>query len=196
MERVSIVGCPGSGKTTLARELARRLDLFHLELDSIFHQPGWQPLPRDEYRRRVEAALAASPRWVCDGNYRSGLGGLVQSLADTVVWLHPPRSFVMRRVVARTLRRAVTREELWNGNREPFTNFYRWNPEKNVMRWAWVHHPIYRSEYGRCSRDGEWSHLTVVRLDSQHAIDEWLRDVLGPDEEAQRRGGLQRRGLG
>jgi adenylate kinase family enzyme len=39
--RVSILGTSGSGKTTLARRLAAALDLPHLELDAVFHQPGW-----------------------------------------------------------------------------------------------------------------------------------------------------------
>ncbi|MBT8194426.1 MAG: AAA family ATPase [Acidimicrobiia bacterium] len=38
MERIAVVGPPGSGKTTVARELADRLHLPHIELDSIFHR--------------------------------------------------------------------------------------------------------------------------------------------------------------
>ena len=42
--RVSIVGNAGSGKSTLAQALAACLDVPHIELDALFHQPGWQPL--------------------------------------------------------------------------------------------------------------------------------------------------------
>ena len=83
----------------------------------MFHQPGWEPLPEDEFRRVVEAA-AAGDSWVMDGNY-SAVRPLVWARADTVVWLDLPRRTVMRQVIWRTLRRAVTRQELWNGNREP-----------------------------------------------------------------------------
>ncbi|WP_447943576.1 hypothetical protein [Microbacterium aurum] len=38
--------------------------------------------------------------------------------ADAIVWIDHPRRVVMRRVVGRTIRRALTREELWHGNRE------------------------------------------------------------------------------
>jgi adenylate kinase family enzyme len=44
MQRVSVVGSSGSGKTTLAAQIARCLGAPHLELDSVFHQPGWEPL--------------------------------------------------------------------------------------------------------------------------------------------------------
>lgn len=45
MQRLSVVGNSGSGKTTIAAELARLIGAPHLELDSVFHQPGWVPPP-------------------------------------------------------------------------------------------------------------------------------------------------------
>ncbi len=119
MRRVSVVGNSGSGKSTLARELALVLGVPYVELDSLFHQPGWVPLAEDEFRRVVGAA-AAVDGWVMDGNY-SAVRPIVWTRADTVVWLDLPRRTVMRQVVWRTVRRAVTRQELWNGNREPLS---------------------------------------------------------------------------
>ncbi len=66
--------------------------------------------------------------------------------------------------VLRTLRRFLTREELWNGNREPLSNFWRWDPERNVLRWAWTSHPRNRERYEQSSADGSWGHARVVRL--------------------------------
>ena len=131
MRRVSVVGNSGSGKSTLATSLAVVLGVPHLELDGVFHQPGWVPLPEDEFRRAVAAAVAGDG-WVTDGNY-STVRPLVWARADTVVWLDLPRRTVMRQVVWRTLRRAVTRQELWNGNRESLRNFLTWAPEESVI---------------------------------------------------------------
>ena len=50
MHRVSVVGNSGSGKTTVAAELARLIGAPHLELDSVFQQPDWVPLPEPEFR--------------------------------------------------------------------------------------------------------------------------------------------------
>jgi len=55
MRRISIVGSSGSGKTTVGRALAVRLALPYVELDEIFHQPGWVDLPLDEFRGRASA---------------------------------------------------------------------------------------------------------------------------------------------
>jgi len=172
MHRVSLVGVPGSGKTTVGRQLAASLGVPFVELDAIFHQPGWGELPRVDFRQRVRDALTAD-RWVVDGNY-SAVQDLVWQRADTVVWLDLPRPLVMRRIILRTIRRAVTRECLWNGNREPLTNFYRLDPEKNVIRWAWVKYHQYVERYGAAMHDATYAHLSFVRLRSRHEVDAFL----------------------
>lgn len=131
--RIWVVGNSGSGKTTLARKVAARLGVPHVELDSINHQPGWQSLDPEEFRRTV-AERCSGPSWVVCGNYAGVVGELLWTLADTVVWIDLPRRTVMRQIVGRTLRRVLTREELWNGNREPWSNLWSWDPERNVIR--------------------------------------------------------------
>src|ERR1017187_1525754 len=66
VRRVSVIGNAGSGKSALARALAARLGVPHVELDGIYHQPGWIPLAGEEFVRRVGAA-AAGDGWVIDG---------------------------------------------------------------------------------------------------------------------------------
>ncbi|MCA1843265.1 MAG: (d)CMP kinase, partial [Actinobacteria bacterium] len=63
---MSVVGNSGSGKSTLAVALASRLGVPCLELDAVFHQPGWTELPVGEFRARV-ADAAAGHAWVIDG---------------------------------------------------------------------------------------------------------------------------------
>ena len=73
VKRVSVVGNSGSGKTTLGRQLAAALGVPHVELDAIFHQPGWMELPSDEFRQRVEDQMGTDAGWVIDGNYSAVL---------------------------------------------------------------------------------------------------------------------------
>ncbi|MGI8652668.1 MAG: AAA family ATPase, partial [Geodermatophilaceae bacterium] len=116
MRRVSVVGVSGSGKTTVARVLSARLNAPHIELDAIFHQPGWVGLDDEEFSRRVDEATMGDS-WVVDGNY-SRIQEIVWSRADTVIVLDLPRWRVMSQLLVRTLRRGWTGQELWNGNRE------------------------------------------------------------------------------
>lgn len=160
-----MVGASGAGKSTLARSLADRLALPHLELDSIYHQAGWVPLPAEEFTARVAAAVAAD-RWVIDGNY-SAVRPLIWARADTVIWLDLPRRTVMRRLVWRTLRRAVGRAELWNGNRERLRSMLSRNPDVSLLVWAWQHHPVYRERYTAAMADPAHAHLTFIRVTSR-----------------------------
>ncbi len=175
--RIVVIGNSSSGKTTVSRELAARLDLPLLELDGVFHQPDWTELPDDQFRSRVDEFTNAD-RWVVDGNYTShGMRDVLWPKANTIVWLDIPKRTVMRRVVLRTIRRATTREELWNGNREPWTNLYSRDPEKNIVVWAWTRFDHVRDKYERCMTDGTWSHAEVSRLRSPNEVDRFLARI-------------------
>jgi adenylate kinase family enzyme len=176
VRRVSVVGTSGAGKSTLAAALARVLDAEFLELDSVFHQPGWVPLPREEFRRRVAAAVAGE-RWVIDGNYTSQVKDLVWARADTVVWLDLPRRTVMRRIIWRSFLRALARKELWNGNRERWRNFFSLDKEESVIAWAWQTHAAKRVKLEAAMADQENSHLEFVRLRNPGAVRRFLRSA-------------------
>ena len=172
MHRVSVVGNSGSGKTTVAAELARLIGAPHLELDSVFHQPDWVPLPEPEFRARV-AEFIAAPRWVVDGNY-SAVRDLVWARADTVVWLDLPRWQVMRQVVGRTIRRAARRAELWNGNVEPWANFLHLDPEQSIIAWAWTRHRVYRDRFLQAMIGPGHPQLRFVRLTTLAEVRKFL----------------------
>lgn len=178
MRRVSVVGGAGSGKTTTGRMLAHRLGVPFVELDAVYWQPGWTPLPAGQFRRRV-GELTAGDGWVLDGNY-SAVRDLVWRRADTVVWLDPPRRTVMRRVVGRTLWRTLTRRELWNANREPVSGLLRIDPDKSIIRWAWTRHEVYRERYAALSADPAYAHLTFVRIGSRRDLARLLAAAAGP----------------
>jgi adenylate kinase family enzyme len=172
---VPVVGNSGSGKSTLAARLAAQLGVPHVELDALFHQPGWTELPGPEFRRHVVAATDGEG-WVIDGNY-SAVRPLVWQRADTVVWLDLPRAVVLRRIVGRTLARAILRKTLWNGNRERWRNLTTLDPEQSVIAWSWTHHAAYRERYGGAMEDPAWAHCRFVRLRSEREVDAFLAGV-------------------
>jgi len=176
--RIRIVGTSGSGKSRLAEVVAARVGLARLELDAVFWDEGWTYRDLDEAQGRVRAFLAAHPEgWVADGNWNSRLGDLMEpgtpGGADAVVWVDHPRPVVMARVIRRTLRRGILREELWHGNRERPRSWLKWEPEDNIIRWAWTTHPtmIRRMEARIAAGD------PVVRLRGQREVDAWVRSL-------------------
>jgi len=173
VQRISVVGNSGSGKSTLASRIAAALDIPHLELDSLFHQPAWQPLDTGEFRQRV-SEFTGGQAWIVDGNY-SKVRDIVWGRADTVIWLDPPRHRVMRQLIARTLRRMVTRAELWNGNREEWR--FLFNREESVLAWAWASHHKYRERYLSAQADPAYGHLAFIRLRTPDQAEALMRDV-------------------
>lgn len=180
-----MVGCSGSGKTTLARALARALGTQCIELDSIYHQSGWTPLDPEEFQRRVTAAVRPDA-WVVDGNY-SAAREVVWPRADTVVWLDLPYITVMARTIRRTVRRVITRQELWNGNREPWSNLWSLKPEESIIAWSATRHKLYRRRYSEAEHDDRWAALRFVRLRSQSEADAFIAGVriqtMSPEEK-------------
>jgi len=171
MRRVSVQGVSGSGKSTFARELARRLDVPYLELDSIVHGPNWVDRSAAEVRAAI-APVLAQDAWVMDGRYRTLLGDTVFEHADTVVWLDLPIRVWLRRLTIRTVMRMVRREELWNGNRERLRNLFE---RPNLFQWAWQKHFSDRRDLP------EWvarhPNLTLVRLRSPREVRTFLDGI-------------------
>ncbi|MFC0006188.1 AAA family ATPase [Micromonospora siamensis] len=111
MRRILIVGSAGAGKSTLAREVARRLGLPLIHLDRHYWRAGWIPAADGDFRSEV-AALAARPCWVMDGNY-GGTLDLRLPRADLLVLCDPPRLLCLARVLRRRwVHRATPRPDL------------------------------------------------------------------------------------
>src|SRR5258706_15020562 len=113
-ERIAVVGPTGCGKTTLAKALAKRLAVPHIELDKFFWDANWEIAPIDVFRARVEPAVAA-PTWIADGNY-SRVRDLVWTRATALVWLDYHRPLILWRLARPTLRRPVNRERVCDHN--------------------------------------------------------------------------------
>ena len=175
--RIAIVGNAGSGKSTLAQRVADQLGIAHVELDGLFHQPGWTQRDHDLFRADADALLPVDGSWVADGNYVSHVDDLVRGRADTIVIFDLPRWQVMSQVTRRTLRRAVRREVLWNGNREPLSNLLRWDPQRNVIRWAWVQHGDYSKRNWELASTS-WSHADITVVHSHADADRWLATLV------------------
>ena len=70
MQRISIIGCCGAGKSTLSKKLhtITRLPLIHL--DREFWSAGWTPSDKEDFQRRIKS-LCEMDQWIIDGHYFS-----------------------------------------------------------------------------------------------------------------------------
>jgi adenylate kinase family enzyme len=169
VRRINVRGTSGSGKTTFAAELARRLDLPHIELDALHHGPNWAQPTADEFRASVRAALETAPHgWVVDGNYDGKLGELVTESADMIVWIDTPLPLILLQLLRRTSHRMRHNIELWNGNRESWRGAF-WGREA-LFSWALRSHVRHRREWPRRFA----GHPAFVRLRTRAQGRAWL----------------------
>ena len=159
-----VAGTSGSGKTTLAALIAEALNVPHVEIDGLFHGPGWTP--RVEFVSEVEA-FTSRPAWVTEWQYPEARG-LLAARADLLVWLDLPRWTVMRQVIRRTLRRRLRRQRLWNDNVEPPLASFFTDPD-HIVRWAWRTHRDNGERVLAVRPD-----LPVVRLRSPREVRAWV----------------------
>jgi adenylate kinase family enzyme len=114
MQRVLVIGSPGSGKSTMATAIARRTALPLIHLDQHYWRSGWVEPDKEAWAEQVEA-LAAGERWVMDGNYGGTLGARLPR-ADTVIWLDFPTLLCLWRVARRAWRhRGEVRPDMAEG---------------------------------------------------------------------------------
>ena len=116
-DRILVYGVTGSGKTTMAARIAERTGLPWHSVDDLTWEPGWIQVPTEEQRRRV-AAICVGERWIIDTAYGKWLD-IPLARVEVIVALDYAR-WRSRRLVRRTLRRAIDHRAICNGNHETF----------------------------------------------------------------------------
>jgi len=174
--RILILGRTGSGKTTLARELASARGAPHVELDSLYFAADFSTAPLPVLRERTSAAIAGD-RWVTDGNKRA-VRDLVWPRADTIVWLDYSAHVSLWRLAKRARIRtsALSARAAETGRRSALPQ-QMLAAARGVLT-ALRSHRGQRRDYPRMFAEPANRHLAVARLRSPAATREWLARVI------------------
>ena len=99
MNKVIIIGCPGSGKTTFAEKLQKCTALPLYYLDAIWHKPDKTHIPREEFDQRI-TEIFSEEKWIIDGNYKRTIEMRIKE-CDTVFLFDLPTEVCLRGVTER-----------------------------------------------------------------------------------------------
>jgi len=170
--KVVVIGANGSGKTTFAGKLSRALGIPHVELDSVYWQPDWGELPRDEFRKSVDE-ITSKDQWIIDGNYARNQD-ITLLRADTVIWLDYPFLKVIYNVAKRSVTRVVNKKPLWHNNTESFGRMFS---KESIILFAIRTYNRKRKRYKKLIQDEEYKNRNWVIIKSRKDEKELMEKI-------------------
>ena len=99
MEKIIVIGCPGSGKTTFSEKLRDKTGFPLFYLDAIWHRPDKTHISRDEFDSRLSEIFTLDS-YILDGNYSRTME-LRMSECDTVFLFDLPTEVCLSGAIER-----------------------------------------------------------------------------------------------
>ena len=141
-KRIWIVGAPGAGKTTLARELHTRLHYPLIELDDLYWTPNWGRKDEKEFQQCVKAYSEQST-WIIDGEYPQ-VREIIKNRYDCLILLQFPIRFSIFHIIKRTIRGCLTGQSVCGGNKESIIRLFG---QEGLIRYAIKQHHFYSNTF-------------------------------------------------
>lgn len=173
MNRIVIVGCSSTGKTTLAKKISNKLKITHQELDEFFWEPNWQEAKLDVFKHKV-GQFVSGDNWVIDGNY-SRVRDMVWERATDVIWLDYSFKLVLIQFFKRSFVRCFSRKELWNGNKENL-----WNSilkPNSLFFWIIKTRNVYKNRYMEIINSNIYPHIKYHHMKNHEDSIKLLKEL-------------------
>lgn len=114
--KISIIGGPGSGKTTLSNILAEIYNLPVTHIDGIHHLKDWKIRDKAE-RDKIILDIVKKDKWIIDGTYHDTLKQRLEN-ADLIIWLDYSSIAMVKGVIKRFLKNPGKEKEEIPGCKE------------------------------------------------------------------------------
>lgn len=99
MEKVLVIGCPGSGKSTFAKSLHNITGIPLYHLDMMYWNDDRTKVPKEVFIEGLNRILNRD-KWIIDGNYGSTMEQRIKE-CDTVFFLDYPVEVCVEGILSR-----------------------------------------------------------------------------------------------
>lgn len=137
--RICVIGCSNSGKSTLADALAKKLNIHAYHLDQFAHieNSSWQRQP-DETLVKNHSNIIKNDSWIVDGNYSICMKPRIDR-ATSVIWLDPNVYSSVFRYLLRSIKNDRNRPGRLVGAKNEFSFW--------LIKWIIFNYPNNRKKY-------------------------------------------------
>ena len=173
VQRINVIGTSGSGKSTVSRQIAKKLNLPYVELEALCWQSNWTELTDEKFFSKVKTALSGDG-WVLDGTY-SRTRHIKWERVQMVIYLDLPFHIVFYRVLHRTLMYIFQGQVLWAGNKETILRAFF--TADSIILWTLKTFSRNRKDYSIISQSSKYSHIKFVRLSSREEVQNFVKNL-------------------
>ena len=99
MNKIIVIGCPGSGKSTFSRKLSEKTEIPLYHLDMMYWNEDKTTVDKGIFLERLGDVLQKD-EWIIDGNYISTMEQRIAA-CDTVIFLDYPLETCLEGVQSR-----------------------------------------------------------------------------------------------
>src|SRR5690242_11916826 len=99
MEKITVIGSAGAGKTFLARKLGSKFHMKIVHLDRLFWERDWKGKTKDT-RIDILEKLVQEKQWIIEGTYISSSEPRLYA-ADTIIFLDTAPLVCLLRIIRR-----------------------------------------------------------------------------------------------
>ena len=162
INRITVFGAPGAGKTYLTKKLQDIFNLPVCHLDSIHLLPNWEIRDKSE-RDKIILEKTATEKWILDGTYLDTLDERIKR-ADLNIFLDFKTKDLLKGVIERTLKNNGKEREDIPGCIEKFDlNFLVFVAKYNHERRSKIYQIVEKN------RD-----KNIVILNSRDSVDKYI----------------------
>ncbi len=171
INKISIIGGPGTGKTTLSDNLGKKLDLPVYHIDGINYLKNWETRDEEE-RDKIVLDIIDNEKWIVDGTYKTTLQERVEA-AELIIFLNYSTVAKLKGVLCRYLKnKGKEKKEIPGCNEQMNLKFIRWTLSWNKRKREFIEDVLKRN-----------SNKNVIIFKNRRSLNCWYKTEFGTEIE-------------